>query len=84
MVKSSRNQRDQVHFIDSGRISSPVPLTEQCYLMVIVTTIYHFLGLQLQGVGLKKINIIFNFQDEVKSHMPYLSGSLLPFLLSTI
>lgn len=52
--------------------------------MVIVTTIYHFLGLQLQGVGLKKINIIFNFQDEVKSHMPYLSGSLLPFLLSTI
>lgn len=82
--ESSRNQRDQVHFIDSGRISSPVPLTELCYLMVIINHYIPFLEPTLQGVGLKKVNIIFNFQDEVKSHILYLSRFLLPFLLSTI
>lgn len=57
--ESSRNQRDQVHFIYSGRVSHPVPLIQRVVLfdMVIVTPdIYHFSGLQLQGIDPKKIN----------------------------
>lgn len=59
------------------------PELRALYLMVVVTVMYYFLGLRLGGIGLKKINIISNFQGEVKNHMRYLCGSLPPFLLGT-